>query len=337
MTTRRTLLKSALVMAPALSFGLTAKPARAETMSLKWANSLSAAHPLNTNLRKAFEKIKQDTQGKVEINLFSDGQLGGDSDMLAQVRSGALEFYTTAGVIIANLVPAAGIINTPFAFKDYATVWAAMDGDLGKHVAQAVGKVNLHVFDRFWDNGYRQITSGTRPVHNPGDLKGFKIRVPSSPINAALFKSLGAAPTILNVNDAYTAMQTRVVDGQENPLVTIATFNFHEVQKYCALTNHLWDAFIPVANGKFWNTLPEDVQTIISRNVNEFAVAQREDVRIANDNLRPQLEAKGLVFNTTESAEFRAVLKQANFYDEWQTKYGKEAWALLEKYSGPLS
>jgi TRAP-type C4-dicarboxylate transport system substrate-binding protein len=93
----------------------------------------------------------------MEITVFSDGQLGGDSDMLGQVRTGALEFYNTAGITIAALVPAAGIITMPFAFKDYDAVWSAMDGDLGKHVASAISKVNLHVFDRIWDNGYRQI------------------------------------------------------------------------------------------------------------------------------------------------------------------------------------
>jgi tripartite ATP-independent transporter DctP family solute receptor len=294
-------------------------------------------HPLNVNLRAAFEKIKVDSNGKIEINLFSDGQLGGDSDMLAQVRTGALEFYTTAGITIATLVPAAGIINMPFAFKDYATVWKAMDGDLGKHVQSAVTKVNLHVFANFWDNGYRQITSGTRPVKTPDDLQGFKIRVPSSPINSSLFKSLGASPAVLNVTDAYTALQARIVDGQENPLVTIDTFKFYEVQKYCALSNHVWDAFIPVANSRIWNGLPSDVKAIISRNIDAFALTQRDDVGKADASLQKQLESKGLVFNNIETPQFRDALRRVKFFEEWQKKYGKEAWDLLEKYAGTLS
>ena len=337
MATRRTFLKYALAMPPAISIGLAAWPARAQKMSFKLGNSLPSSHPSNMILRRALEQIKQETQGQLEINLFSDGQLGGDSDMLAQVRSGALEFYVTAGVLIAALAPAVGIINMPFAFKDYATVWKAMDGDLGQHVTAAISKMNLHAFDRIWDNGFRQITSGTRPIAGPDDLKGFKIRVPSSPINAALFKSLGAAPTILNVNDAYTAMQTHVVDGQENPLVTIAALNFHEVQKYCALSNHVWDGAFPVANAKFWGSLPKELQEVVTRNFAEYALKQREELAKANDGLRILLEKKGLQFNSVETADFRSVLTRAKFYEAWQKRFGKDAWSLLEKYADPLT
>jgi TRAP-type C4-dicarboxylate transport system substrate-binding protein len=132
------------------------------------------------------------------------------------------------------------------------------------------------------------------------------------------------------------ALQTGVIDGQENPLVTIATFKFNEVQKHCALSNHVWDGFIQVANPRIWKDLPKDLQEIVTRNVNSAALKQREDVKNGNDNIRKQLQDKGMTFNEVDQAAFRAVLKNAKFYQEWQKKFSPEAWAALEKYSGPL-
>jgi TRAP-type transport system periplasmic protein len=291
---------------------------------------------MNTNLRIAFEDIRAESNGSIEINLFPDGQLGGDSDMLTQVRSGALELHSTAGIIITALAPAVGIINVPFAFKDYSVIWPAMDSDLGTHVRDAMSAANLHVFETFWDNGYRQITSLPRPIHSPDDLHGLKIRVPSSPINAALFSALGASPTVLNASEIYTALQTHIVDCQENPLVTINAYRIYEVQKYCALSNHLWDGIMQVANPQFWEKLPAEVQDIITRHVNAAALRQRVEVFEANQIIQQQLKEKGLEFNDIDTAAFRDVLARTQFYTEWRQKYGDEAWVMLEKHAGPL-
>lgn len=337
MTSRRTFLMSTLPLVPAVSLGLIPRRALAAKYSFKFGSSLPYSHPTCVTLRAALEKIKQETNGELEITLYSDGQLGGDSAMLPQVRSGALEFYLTAGVLITALVPAAGIINVPFAFKDYSTVWKAMDADLGKDVAASIGKANLHVFDTLWDNGFRQITSGNRPIATPQDLQGFKIRVPSSPINVALFQALGAAPTVLNANDAYTALQTHVVDGQENPLVTIVAYKFFEAQKYCAMSNHLWDGVIAVANPKVWGTLPKELQEIITRNLAQGARKQREEIQKADAGARTLLESKGIQFNSVDTASFQTVLKKAKFYATWKEKFGNDAWRQLERYAGPLT
>ena len=108
-----------------------------------------------------------------------------------------------------------------FAFKDYSQVWAALDGDLGAYLRRVIAKVNLHAFDKMWDIGFRQITSSTKPILTPEDLKGFKIRVPVSPLWTSLFSHLGASPTSINFSEVYSALQTHIVDGQENPLSLI--------------------------------------------------------------------------------------------------------------------
>ena len=126
-----------------------------------------------------------------------------------------------------------------FAFNDYPSVWKAMDGDLGAYIRGQIAKANIVAMDKIWDNGFRQITSSTKPIAAPADLKGFKIRVPVSPLWTSMFKALDASPASINFAEVYSALQTKIVDGQENPLAIISTAKLFEVQKYCSLTNHM--------------------------------------------------------------------------------------------------
>jgi tripartite ATP-independent transporter DctP family solute receptor len=336
MLTRRSILKSSVGVAAGVAIGGRVGTAHAADFKLKWGHPMPLQHPVNLRAMEAVERIQQQTGGRVEIQLFPDNQLGGDSDMTTQVRNGAIHLYTAAGVVIGPLVPTLGIMNMAFAFNDYDQVWKAMDGEVGAEFRTAFEKVNLHAFGRMWDNGFRQITSGPKPINSPDDLKGFKIRVPNSPILISLFKSLQASPTSMNVNEVYAALQTRVVDGQENPLTVTATRNFNEVQKYCAVTNHSWDGFVQVANMAAWKKLPADLQEIVTRNLDQAAVDQRGDIKKMNDSLRAELEAKGMTFNNPEMDPFRTALKQSGFYEEWRKKYPPALWAKLEKYVGAL-
>ncbi|HUN49786.1 MAG TPA: TRAP transporter substrate-binding protein, partial [Candidatus Sulfotelmatobacter sp.] len=301
------------------------------------ANNAPVAHPMNIRANEAVAKIKEESGGRLEIQIFPNNQLGGDTDMLSQVRSGAIEFFTLSGLILATLVPAASINGIGFAFPDYPTVWKTMDGSLGGHVRGAIEKAGLHAFDKMWENGYRQMTSSTHPINTPEDLKGFKIRVPVSPLWTSMFKAFGAAPASINFSEVYSALQTKVVEGQENPLSIIDVAKLYEVQKYASITNHMWDGFWFLANAKAWAALPKNLQEIAAKNFNEAALKDRDDVRKLNESLQGQLTQKGMVFNTTDPEKFRATLRKAGFYAEWKEKYGPEAWALLEKNVGTLS
>jgi TRAP-type transport system periplasmic protein len=332
---RRTLLGGA---AGAAAAGLILpRPARAAEFSLKYANNAPIDHPINVRAREAVAKIKEESKGRIEIQIFPNNQLGGDTDMLSQVRTGGIEFFTLSGLILATLVPVASINGIGFAFKDYGQVWPAMDGDLGAYVRAAIDKAGLHAFEKMWDNGYREITSSTKPIAAPADLKGFKIRVPISPLWTSMFKAFDASPSGINFNEVYSALQTKVVDGQENPLSIIQIAKLYEVQKYCSTTNHMWDGFWMLANGAAWQKLPGDLQDIVTRNWNEAALKQRADIKALNDSLQGKLEGEGMAFNKPDAEAFRAVLKKAGFYTEWRDKYGQEAWALLEKYAGGLA
>jgi tripartite ATP-independent transporter DctP family solute receptor len=309
---------------------------QAAEFQLKWANNIPVTHPSTLRAKEAAEKIKAETKGRVDIQVFPNNQLGGDTDMLSQVRSGAIDIFPLSGLILQTLVPLAGINGVAFAFKDYATVWAAMDGELGAFIREAIGKAGLFTFDKCLDNGYRQITSSTKPIVTPADLNGFKIRVPVSPLWTSLFKAFGASPASINFSEVYSALQTKVVEGQENPLSIIQIAKLYEVQKYCSMTGHMWDGQWVLANGKMWAGMPKDLQAIIARNVNEAVVKQRDDMARLNDTVEADLKAKGLVFNYPDKVPFRAALTKAGFYEEWKGKFGADAWAKLEKYSGQL-
>ena len=338
MISRRRLLT---VGSSAVAGGIIGAPfvARAQSaeFSYKYANNLPLTHPMNVRANEMAEAIKKETNGKVEIKVFPNNQLGSDTDMLSQVRSGGIEFFTLSGLILSTLVPAASINGIGFAFPNYDTVWKAMDGDLGAYVRGQINKANLVVMDKIWDNGFRQTTSSTKPINGPEDFKGFKIRVPVSPLWTSMFKAFDAAPASINFNEVYSALQTKIVEGQENPLALISTAKLYEVQKYCSLTNHMWDGFWFLANRRAWERLPADVRDIVAKNINAAAMKERADTEKLNETVMEELKSKGLIFNQPDVGPFRQKLRDAKFYAEWKGKYGDQAWELLEKSVGKLA
>src|ERR1035437_11174615 len=209
--TRRTLLRSSGAAAGIATFGILTRRGDAAEFVFRYANNNVAAHPMNVRLREAAEGIRRESGGRMEIQLFPNSQLGGDTDMLSQLRTGAIQMFNLSGLILATYVPVASINGIGFAFKDYDQVWPAMDGALGAFVRSAIAKAGLYAFNNMWDNGYRQSTSSTHPINTPDDVKGFKIRVPVSPLWTSMFKALGASPTSININEVYSALQTKIV------------------------------------------------------------------------------------------------------------------------------
>jgi tripartite ATP-independent transporter DctP family solute receptor len=310
---------------------------RAAEFTYKYANNLAITHPLNVRAQEAADKIKAETGGRFELQVFPSSQLGSDTDTLGQIRSGAVDFFTLSGLILSTYVPIASINGVGFAFKDYDAVWGAMDGRLGALVREAISKTgSIFAFDRPWDNGFRQMTTSSRAILTPADLANLKVRVPASPLWTSMFKAFGAAPTTINFNEVYSALQSKIVDGQENPLAVIATSKLYEVQSYCSLTNHMWDGFWFLANKDNWDALPADIQAVVSKHINAAALSQRADIAALTSSLRGDLTAKGLKFNEVDAASFRDKLKSSGFYSEWKAKYGDAAWATLEASVGSL-
>jgi tripartite ATP-independent transporter DctP family solute receptor len=320
---------------------LAVTPARrafaAPEFRYKYANNLPPTHPMNVRANEAAKNIARDTNGRFELAVFPSSQLGSDTDTLSQLRSGAVEFFTLSGLILSTLVPAASISGVGFAFPDYDVVWKAMDGELGAYIRTEIEGKGLVVMEKIWDNGFRQVTTSTRPIVEPGDFRDLKIRVPVSPLWTSMFKALGAAPASINFNETYSALQTKVVDAEENPLAIIQTAKLYEVQKYCSLTNHMWDGFWFLANRRAWEKLPADVRTVVARHINAAGMAERADVYALNTQLQAQLATQGLAFNTPTPGPIRDALRKAGFYQEWKGKYGDQAWGVFERAVGKLA
>src|ERR1700728_2299884 len=293
---RRALLKASAATAVLGGIGAPSLVrAQAAEFTYKYANNLPDAHPMNVRAKEMAAAIKAETNGRVDLQIFPNNQLGSDTDMLSQIRSGGVEFFTLSGLILATLVPAASINGIGFAFPDYPTVWKAMDGDLGAYVRGEINKSGLEVMDKIWDNGFRQTTSSTKPINGPDDLKGFKIRVPVAALWTSMFKAFEASPASINFSEVYSALQTKIVEGQENALVLISTAKLYEVQKYCSLTNHMWDGFWFLANRRTWEAIPQDIRAIVAKNINAAAINERADTAKLNAGLRQELAGKGLV------------------------------------------
>ncbi len=318
-------------------FAIRARPASAAEFSFKLANNSPLTHPQSVRQQEAVARIKEATGGRVEMQLFPNNQLGSDTDMLSQLRSGAIDFFSLSGLILSILVPVASINGIGFAFKDYDTVWSAMDGKLGGFVRGEIGKRGLIAMDKMWDNGFRQITSSTKPIKTPADLKGFKIRVPISPLWTSMFQAFGASPISINFNEVYSALQTKIAEGQENPLSLIEIAKLYEVQKYVSMTSHMWDGFWMLANRQSFESIPKNLQDIVAQHLNRSALDERADIAKLNDTVAADLKTKGLTFVEVDKPAFRAALTQAKFYAEWRTKYGDAAWGLLEGAVGSLS
>ena len=331
---RRTFVAAALATS-ALAVPLGSATAQTPKYRLRYGTAFPASHPGVVRIVEAAEVIKKQSGGLVNLQVYPNSQLGSEPDMFSQTRSGALDFMSTSGVN-QTVVPIGGINAVAFAFENYDQVWAAMDGDLGNHVRGKFAKVGLHVLPKCLDNGYRNITASAKPIVSPDDLKGFKIRVPGNPLWVSLFKTLGAAPTPINFGELYAALQTHLVDGQENPLALIQSAKLYEVQKYVSLSGHIWDGHYIFANATRWDGLPEDIRATITAALSEAATKQREDVLRFNDQAAKEMQAAGVVFNQVDTKPFRTALRAAGFYADWKTKFGDGAWSLLEKTVGQL-
>ena len=292
---------------------------------------------MNVRIAAAAARIKAATDGQLDIALFPNSQLGTDPDMLSQVRSGAIQFFTLSGLILSTLVPLAAINGVGFAFKDTDQVFAAMDGKLGAMVRAEIDKRGLMAFPHIFDSGYRQVTSSVKPIQTPADLRAMKIRVPPSALWTSMFTAFGASPVTISFNETYSALQTKVADGQENPLSVVDTAKLYEVQSYCSMTNHMWDGFWLLANKRAWGQLPPAAQEAAAREFDRAVMEARVDVAKLNADLRAQLATRGLAFNDTDPAPFRDALRTAGFYSDWKKRFGDEAWGTLESVVGPLS
>ena len=328
---RRSLIVGAVL--PLVSIGR----ARAAEFSFKVALNLPAIHPMNVRAAEACARVLEATGGQVEMRTYPASQLGSDTDTLAKLRTGEVECFLLSGSILSSVAPLASINSLGFAFKGQRQVWAAMDGKFGAYLKSDISRYGILALGRIWNSGFRQITTSTKPITSPEDLRGFKLRIPVAPLWTSMFGALGAVPASINLNQAYAALQARTVEGQENPLSLIQATKFYEVQAYCSLTYHMWDGYWMLANQDAFKRLPGKFQDIVEHEFDRSAQDERDDLARADPNLRGDLAMAGMKINAVDNAPFQAALQKAGFYAEWREKFGAAPWRILEEYTGELS
>jgi len=327
---RRLVLKTgvALVAAP-----LVARFAHAAEIRIKVGSDTPPAYAMNVRMKEAAERIRTRTNGRVEVSLFPNSQLG--SDMLNQVHSGSLDFFLSSSQLAVPLVPACALPGVAYGLKDTPSAFKAMDGEVGAYLRGQMEPTGLFALPAMMQGGWRQIISN-KPIRTPDDLVGFKIRVPISPMWVSQFKDLGASPTPISINELYTALQTKVVDGAENYPSLLYAMRLYEIQKYMSTTNHMWDGYWILGNARMWAAVPKDMQQVISEEFTKSVMQQRDDMVKVDAQVPDEMKKHGITFVDPDRDQFRNKLKQAGYYAEWKQKFGPQAWALLEKYSGPL-
>jgi tripartite ATP-independent transporter DctP family solute receptor len=318
------------------TIAIVRSPARAAQFTFKIGHATQLGHPLHTNLVRVKNDVLARSNGRLRIEIFPNNVLGGDPAMLTQVRTGALQLYAGYGGIFSSVAPIAGIEGVGFAFKSQAQALAAFDGALGAAVRREMdAKGPFVTFARPWVNGFRQITTSTKAIVAVADMQGLRIRTPASKIWVDMFGALGAAPTPIASSEMYVALQTHVVDAQENPFTIVETYRLFEVQKYLSVTNHMWSNFWIVANADGFAQLPPDLQHILKESMDRWALANRREMEIRNGSLSDKLTRLGMNINLVERGPFRTKLK--GFYAKEKTEFGADTWSLLESSAGQLT
>jgi len=292
-----------------------------------------AGSPTVRRITEMAEAIGRETDGEFLIGVFPESRLGADPKMFADLRGGALEFFM-AGATLGEVAPTSALPLLPFAFRDSKAVFAALDGALGDQIRSELAQSGIHAFHHCLQNGFHHLTTGTRPIHTAADLAGLKIRSPGGAIARDFFASLGAEAGYVPFNQMYDALKARSFDGQSDPLGVVLSLRLYEVQTHLSLTTHWWSGFTLLANAATWRALPQEIQQVVERNAEKFALLQRDDIEQVNAAGAEELARRGMAVNTADTESFRARLGE--FYARWRAKAGPENWRLLESYAGEI-
>lgn len=310
------------------SIGILRTPARAAQFEYKLAHDLPVTYPLHIRSVEMCDAIASESNGRLHIQVFPNSQLGGQTAMLSQLRSGALQFLNTLNGVYGEVVPAAGLEAVGFAFKSAPAAVAALQGPLGAYVRGQFNAKGIKAFEKRWDLGMRQMCSLPKPIKSAADFAGFKMRAPPSKIAIDLFTTLGASPTPITAAEMYTSLQTHIVDGLDLPVGAVQLFKIYEVIKYVTYTNHMWSGYWLTGNLEAWNALPPDVQAIVERNAAKYALLEQQDNTSSEASNAKLLQTEGIVFAEADTASMRARL--GPYYARWKATFGAHAWSLLE-------
>jgi len=289
----------------------TSKSPGKKKIVLKVAHNGTANHPFQVGFEKFKDVLAAETDGAVEVQIFSNAQLGSEEEASQMVKLGliAASASSTAGGLSTS-VPQAELFNLPFIFRDIDHCYKVLDGPTGQWLADIVeDKLNCVVLG-YWFSGIRNVWNAKRPILNPDDLKGIKIRVMSSPILIETFNTLGAQATPMAFGELYSALQMGVVDGAETDHLDLLYEKFHEVTKYVSYTNHMFLVIALIFSKKIFDKLPQDIQVAVLKAGQASVVAEREAMDVLTASALTELKELGLDFYEVDKNLFREKVEQ---------------------------
>lgn len=253
--------------------------------------------------------VEAETAGGVEVKVFPAGQIGGERELVESTKLGTIQMSMVSAAI-AGTYKEAQVLDIPYLFSSPAVAWKVMDGWFGKEMAEdCLKKTGMRVL-AYGETGFRNFTNSVRPIKSPADMKGLKIRVMESPVYINMVKALGAAPTPIAWPEVYTALQQKVVDGQENPVSVILSVKFFEVQKYLTLDGHSYGVDFILINDKFYQSLPKETQNIIKMAAINAGNCGRAIQQLNSALGVSQLKEKGMEIYSPNPKE-RALFREA--------------------------
>lgn len=303
---RRTLVAAAVLTAAGL--------AQAQTVKLSLGHGSAPDNPRHIASLKFAELVKAKTNGQVEVTVSPSGQLGTDPALITAVRSGAVDITANSQGAFANVVPEYAAFGMPFLFSDLPSAWKALDGPVGKELADKTAEKGMVVLG-YWDNGIRHMSNSKRPLNVPEDMKGLKMRTPPDAVTVDIMTAVGAQAQQIAFTELYVALQQGVVDGQENPLVNIKSAKLYEVNKYISLTGHKYEMTPFVMNKRSFDGLSEANKKAVMEAASEATKLQRNLAQEADNKLEAELKALGAVINRANKAAFEKAT--ANVDDKW--------------------
>jgi tripartite ATP-independent transporter DctP family solute receptor len=283
----------------------TTPAAPAEKFVIRAGIGLNDQHPQYKGLEVMKKYVEKESGGRIEMQLFHSSQLGDDIQMMEALQMGSQEVTCPSTAPITSIDKRFMIFDLPFLFPTEEIASDLLDGALGQELLDGLAEKGL-IGLAYWENGYRHLTNDVREVRTPADMKGLKIRTMENQVHLDFFRALGANPTPMPFGELFTAMQTGVVDGQENPVPTIYLQNYPEVQKFTTLTGHVYSPFVLLMSKIFWDKLPADLQEVVEKGAIIARDEQRKINREYTEELKSGLEEKGMTVTVLTPAEQKA-------------------------------
>ena len=281
-------------------------------------------HPVGVGAKAFADQVGERSAGKLKVRVFPSAQLGNENQQLGALKGGVQEAFIPATTSLANIVKEFGLFDFPFLFNNAQEADALLDGQVGRKFLDrlpAKGLVGL----AYWENGFRNITSTKRPVNKLEDIAGQKIRVMQNPVFLDMFNTLGASAVPLPFPELFTALETKTVDGQENPFGVIALARFSEVQKYLSLTRHSYSPFILLVGKRFWDGLSTTEKDILSTAAIQAGKIQRDTNRAQDERLKGDLIKAGMVVNEVDPAEINRMRERLQpVVQRYSAQYGAD-------------